>query len=157
MSATPPTTDHSFKVKEDVTLNFLVGGLCLVFVVVSVVNWSNDFINYLSILFFLAPAVFFIAKGIKNRTIITINAKGIFYHGRLVTNWETYYKAYISEDQKLASISDNFVLIIKCYDAEKEKFYERKIKLSNTQSKSEEAIIGAINYYNKLGKEGLGR
>lgn len=155
MPSAPPTKDNSFKVKEDVFLNFLIGGFCLVFFVISLLNWTNSYIDYFGILFFLGPAVLFINKGLKNRTIITINRQGIFHHNRLVTNWDTFYNAQIAEDQKIASISDNFVLVIKCYDAEKQKYYDRKIKLGNTQSKSEESIIEAIKHYNRLAKAGI--
>ncbi len=154
MPSTPNRQNSSFKVKEDVLLNFLIGGLCLVFSIISLANWSNSYIDYFGILFFLGPAVLFINKGLKNRTIITINKQGIFHHNRLVTNWDTFYNAQIAEDQKIASISDNFVLVIKCFDAEKQKYYDRKIKLGNTQSKSEESIIEAIKYYNKIAKSG---
>ena len=152
MPITSPTPNSGFKVKEDVTLNFLIGGLCLVFVVITLVYWTNNYVDYLSLIFFLGPALFFIMKGVRNRTVITINMQGIFYLGKLVTNWDTFYNATLTEDQKLASISDNFVIVIKCFDAQKNKYYDRKIKLSNTQSKSEEAIIAAIKHYNKLAK-----
>jgi hypothetical protein len=119
---------------------------------ISAFNWSNNYLDYFGVLFFLGPAILFIVKGIKNRTVMTINMQGIFYQGKLVTNWETFYNAQITEDQKIASISDNFVLIIKCYNPQKQKYFDRKIKLTNTQSKSEESIIAAIKHYSRLAK-----
>lgn len=157
MPQTPLSPDTNFVVKEDVFLNFLIAGLCFVFFVVSLITFSWSYIDYFSIPFFLGPTILFASKGFKNRTLITINKQGIFYHNKLFTDWHNFNNAYIKEEEKLGRVSDNFILIIKCYNETKGDYVNRKIKLSNTQSQSEEAILGGIRYFHKLwkAKEGM--
>ena len=152
MPPKPLTPDSDFLVKDDKVLNFLVAGLCFLFFAISVIGFTGNYLDYFSIPFFLGPAILFFVKGMKNRIIIAVNKKGIFYQGKMVTNWTNFYNAHIKEEEKLGRISDNFILIVKCYSEAKGDYADRKIKLTNTQSQSEEAIIEAIKYFNRVAK-----
>jgi hypothetical protein len=46
-----------------------------------------------------------------------------------------------------ARVSDNVVLTIEYYNDERDFFYQRTTKLTNTQNKSEEEIIAAIEFF----------
>ena len=146
------TPDADFLVKEDKFLNFLIGGICFVLFLISLFNVKESYVNLFAIPFFLGPAVLFIAKGMKSKTVITVNRDGIYSFKKLVTNWDNFFKAFIVEEEKFGRVSDNFILVIKYHKPVSTRQMIRKIKLSNTQNKSEESIIEAIKYFNGLAK-----
>ncbi len=104
---------------------------------------SNVRIAYLTII----PAIFFLMKAIKNKIIIEINHAGFYYNGSLLTNWDNFISAHFTEEEKIGSFSDNFVLYIEYYKPGTGMDYISKIPLTNTQNKSEEAILEAIKRY----------
>lgn len=79
--------------------------------------------------------------------IFRINNEGIYYYGSLITNWNNFYNAYVSDEMKVDSGADNFKLVLEFY--RENKLIRRKIKLTNTQNKSEEEIYTAVMYFYK--------
>ena len=132
-----------------------MGGLYGVLVVVTLVNapkGSSDQMNtyYYSLILVLVPALLFIFRGFLHKTVITINASGIYQYGMLITAWKDLVNARITEEDIADSISDNFVLLIDYYSPERGGYFERKIPLTSTQTKSEEEIMEAINFFLEL-------
>ncbi len=95
----------------------------------------------------LVPALYCLRKARRNRIYIRVNKKGIYQDEKLLTPWANLLKAYITQEQKLASIQDNFVLIVEFWKNDPTQGHRRKIPLTNTQNKSEEEVLVAINFF----------
>ena len=93
------------------------------------------------------PAIFNTAKAVMNRTVITINQKGIYHNTAFITNWNNFLNASITEENPNRNIDDRFVLLIEYRKDGIEGYFKRKIPLTNTQNKSEEEIIEAITFF----------
>ena len=93
------------------------------------------------------PAFFFFARALKaGNVIMKVNKDGIYYYTELVTNWQYFIDAKVTQADKLWTLQDNFILLINYTDGEGKK-YRSKIPLTNNQDKSEEEIIAAIRYF----------
>ncbi|MFL5789556.1 MAG: hypothetical protein ACJ748_15965 [Flavisolibacter sp.] len=147
---------QNFKVKEWALLDFLVGGFFFILFIFSIATYKDDYTSYQyniyikSVYIVLIPAIIFTLKGFNKRTIILVNNKGIYYYGQFITDWNNFNKAYLTQDNYSGDIKDDFVLVINYYNTEEGENYERRIPLTNTQDKSEEEILDAINFYSDL-------
>jgi hypothetical protein len=97
--------------------------------------------------YFIIPAYVFYSKGQQANIIIKINKDGIYYYGKLITEWNDFDNAYINDKMALGSFSDNFVLVIEHYRGDL--LYRKNIPLTNTQNQSEEDVYHAIMYFYK--------
>ena len=97
----------------------------------------------------IVPAIIYTYKAFSQTSYLTVNNDGIFERNVLVTNWNNFVSAEINEEEIVGSYRDNFVLIINYYK-ENTGYYVRKIRLTNTQDKSEEEIIAAINHFRSV-------
>lgn len=96
----------------------------------------------------LIPAFLFFRKGRANRIYIRINKTGIYQDGRLVTNWPNFINAFITQKETTITIQDNFQLVLEYRKNENSTIgLRRKIALTNTQNKSEEDVMSAINFF----------
>lgn len=161
MEAIELNKDVDFLVKESAVLNVFIGAFFLLLFIITIVNFTNDPYHsdyrrtkvFLTIVVFTLPtAIIFITKGFMHKTIITINKNGIYYFGKLKTNWQNLLEAFITQDEIPGSIKDNFVLILKFYKDGEDDCYETKIPLRNTFDKSEEEIIAAIRFFSGVPK-----
>jgi hypothetical protein len=152
-------SDDRFIVKDSKGLSIIVF-LILTAMFISAVYYdnfsadkerSNVRIAYLTII----PAIFFLVKAMSNKIIIEINYSGFYYNGSLLTNWENFISAHFTEEEKIGSFSDNFVLYIEYYKPGTGMDYISKIPLTNTQNKSEEAILEAIKKFSGKTYEAL--
>ena len=144
--------EADFQVKESRGCNLVMGILLFVIALVTIVaDFSGAVGGPFIKLFYLLiiPAILFIRRGSANQTVITINKKGFFYGGQLLTSWDNFIDAAITQDEKLLMIQDNFLLFIKYYKDGSPGYFGRKIPLTNTQDKAEEEIIAAIKFYYK--------
>jgi hypothetical protein len=85
---------------------------------------------------------------------MTINRNGFFYYGTLITSWGNFISARFHDDIPLPSnnsvaVSDKFYLVLRYYKDGRQEIYERRIRFTNTQNKSEEEILAAIRFYYK--------
>ncbi len=147
---------ESFNVKESKGVN-IIASIVFWIMFFSAVNY-NEFeettprtsvrLFYITIV----PAIVFLLKSVNKKSIIEINKTGFYFHGALVTNWDNYISVRYAQEEKVMSLTDNFVLFIDYYNQEKGMRYVSKIKMSNTQNKSEEEIIAAIEHFHTLSK-----
>jgi hypothetical protein len=141
----------NFLVRENSTL-FLVLGLIFmamfIFSLTDIVGYDyNDKFPFKALYLTIIPAAIFIKKALgKKKIIIMINRNGIFYFGEFITNWQDFVDAVVTQDEKIFTLQDNFVLILR-YKNPEGKIFRSKIPLTNTQDRSEEEIIAAIRYF----------
>jgi len=129
-------------------MNLVIGIFLLVF---SLAAFSMSvLIGGLTLLFAIGALV----RTSKNIVIMKINKTGFYYYGQLITDWDHFISEEFIDDVPLPSttstgIQDRFYLFIKYYKDGKPGYYGRKIRLTDTQDKSEEEIIAAVKFYYK--------
>jgi hypothetical protein len=158
MPANQLTESSTFTVKESALTNLLVGGFLMILAVLGFFADPHEGfygmkIYYRSIWIMLVPAIIFLIRGFLHKTIFTIDKNGIYQYGKLVTDWKNFVSANITQKEITGSIKDNFILVIDYYNTEELCYHERTIPLADTQTKSEEEIIAAINFFYDLYKK----
>ncbi|RYZ88144.1 MAG: hypothetical protein EOP04_10010 [Proteobacteria bacterium] len=98
------------------------------------------------------PSIGFFLKGYLNRISLRIDSEGIYYYGRLMTDWDHFISARVEQILDAGDIGDNFVLYLK-YTKSEGGVYRKSIPLSNTQNKAEEEVIAAIKCFSSCSKE----
>ena len=152
MRKTALTKDSEFIVGEEKVLNYIIAFLCLTLFMYGLIDAvTRKFINidYQSLIFTLAlvPAFIFFKKGRSKRIFIRINKTGIYQEEKLLTNWANFIKAFLTQEEKLVSIKDNFVLVVEYRKEGQKEGFRRKIPLTNTQNKSEEDVLNAVRFF----------
>lgn len=163
MAKTTFTRDSQFVVGEEKILNYVLAALCFAIFIYGVgdaVNRHFKNIDYQSFVFALAlaPAILFFRKAISNRIYIRINKTGIYHNENLVTGWSGLLKAYLAQKEKkgIFSIQDNFLLVVEYKKDDTRQAFRKKIPLTNTQNKSEEDVLAAVNFFWKIYKSQIG-
>jgi len=143
-----------FIVKEEKGTNYVLAGLFALLFLYGVGNaayYNFRQIDYQNIVlaFAIIPVILFIRKGNNPKAHIRVNRKGIYEQEILVTDWAHFIKAFILEKQekRIYQINDIFYLVIEYQSPKKGIGKRRKIRLTNTQNKSEEEIIVAIRQF----------
>ena len=144
--------NDSFQVKESALIGFLFSFIFFAMFIGALVT-INFNLNYpIDVLRFilygtLFPAIIFLIKAINKKVIIEINNTGIWYKGTLITSWDNYVNAYIFQEEIPGSLDENIRLSIEYYVPDKDINYISVLKMENSQNKSEEQIICAINNF----------
>ena len=156
MQKTSLNSNDTFLVRESTSLNYITAALCWLVLIVLIATYTNEFtslqtfISAIMALFVLAAAISFTLKAAKKKELIRMNSDGFYYQKKLITTWHNLESAQVTEENKMFTVKDNFVLIL-TYSRE-EGSYIRKIALTNTQDKSEEEILTAIRFYGGVTK-----
>jgi hypothetical protein len=155
----PLTNETEFTVGEEKVLNYVLAFLffaLFAYGLADAIHQGFSAVTYVNYLFVLAiiPAAMAFAKARSKRVYIRINKTGIYEHEKLVTSWPTFLKAYITQKEVVMSIRDNFLLVVEYYKDDPKKGFRRKIALTNTQNKSEEEIMKAIQFFVAANKPG---
>ena len=112
-------------------------------------NFRN--IDYQSYVFALAiiPAVLILVKVRKGTIYIRINSKGIYENERLVTQWPGLLNVTLTQEEKkgIYDLGDKFILLLQYSKPGEAKPVLRKIRLTNTQNKSEEEVLAAVRWF----------
>ncbi len=143
--------DGSFTVRESRATNYALAIIFLVIFISSV--YTADFSAFSAGspstvgLIAIVPAVLFFIKAGKHKLIMEVNASGFFYQGKLITDWQNFISVKFTEEEKAFRISDNFFLLIEYFKPGEPTSFVTKIGLGNTQDKSEEEIIEAVEFY----------
>jgi len=156
MASSQLNTHTDFIVKESRGINLVLGGAMLGVFFICMLSTEMDWYSYIfAIGVFLIPGALAIARGRKNAVIMKINRTGIYHGGELVTDWKLFYDARVTDDMKIGSIKDNFVLKLRHYSADRTVIKTRDIPLTNKQDKAEEEIVEAIRFYYAVSKKNL--
>ncbi len=148
------TKDSQFTVGEEKWLNYILGILCLALFIYGVVdaakrNFKN--IDYQSYVFALAivPVIYFFKKANSKRVFIRVNKIGIYQDEKLVTKWSNLLKAYVAQKEKkgIFNIQDNFELVLEFKAENGRDGIRKKIPLTNTQNKSDEDVLTAVQFF----------
>ncbi len=143
--------DKDFVVRESAGLNFIIAACCWGALIVIAVSYSTatssleKWVYLAGAVVALSVGVMFTAKAVRRKECIRINRSGFFYYRKFITDWQSLDSAQVTQDDKMFTIQDNFVLILR-YSKESGE-YLRKISLTNTQDKSEEDILAAIKFF----------
>ncbi|MGH2553903.1 MAG: hypothetical protein ACRDEB_09305 [Chitinophagaceae bacterium] len=154
MRKNPLNKDNEFLVGEEKIINYVLAFLCLALFVYGVIDAvKRRFINidYQSFVFAFAliPAWLFFKKARSTRIYIRINKFGIYQDEHLVTGWSQLLKAYLDQKEKkgLINLQDNFLLVLEFRKKDTTQVVRSKLPLTNTQNKSEEEVLQAVNFF----------
>lgn len=144
--------DSEFVVGEDKALVYILAALffgLFLYGLIDMVLHQFTKIDYQSFIFLIAlgPAFIFFRKGKNKRIYIRINKTGIYQDEKLVTGWTNLHNAYISQKEKVITIQDNFILVVEYRKDGYKQGFRRNIPLTNTQNKSEEDVLAAVNFF----------
>ncbi|NOT50679.1 MAG: hypothetical protein HOP10_05335 [Chitinophagaceae bacterium] len=162
MAKRPLTKDSEFTVGEEKILNYILALFFLALFAYGLIdaakrNFKN--IDYQSYVFALAiaPAIYCFRRANSKRVYIRINKNGIFQDGKLITDWSNFLRAWLGQKEKtgIFNIKDNFLLIVEY--KKNGKGFRHKIPLTNTQNKSEEDVLAAVNFFWKIYRTDAGR
>lgn len=149
MESTPAESD-AFVVNHSFPLIILLIGFGLVFILVTMpLDWS---------LFFVIPGaaflVWFAKKPTGNLTlykeVLKINGEGIYRRKQLVTNWDHFLQAEVTEERMLNTNPPEPVLVIYYTKEGHPGQYKMTIPLSDLDDKSEEEVLEAIQRFYAL-------
>lgn len=155
------TKDSEFVVGEEKVINYVMSVLFMALFLYGLFDAARHHfknIDYQSFIFALAilPAVYCFRRAHSKRSYIRINKTGIYQDEKLVTGWSNFIKAFITQKEKkpIYNILDNFILVVEFRKDEAKDGFRRKIPLTNTQNKSEEDVLEAIQFFSKVYKNG---
>jgi hypothetical protein len=80
---------------------------------------------------------------------IRVNKTGIYQDEKLITGWPNLIKTFVAqkENKKFYNIQDNFLLVVEYRKDGHSEGFRRKIPLTNTQNKSEEEVLEAVQFF----------
>lgn len=147
--------DSEFTVGEEKWLNYILAILCFALFAYGFIDAARrNFtrIDYQSFFFALAiwPAIIFFRKARSNRVFIRINKTGIYQDEKLVTGWADFLKAYLAQQEKksMFNVQDSFQLVVEHRKrGDPKQGMRKKIPLGNTQNKSEEDVLRAVQFF----------
>jgi hypothetical protein len=154
MAGNQLTIDSNFVVGEAIWLDLLIAAIFYFMVICTLASddySSRYFIR--SLLICVGPAIGFTIKALLNTKALTVNKTGIYIKTTLVTDWRHFENAYVEQAPiDNGQISDTNYLILEYSKDGEDGFFERRLLLTDTQNKSEEEIIAAINFFGALPK-----
>lgn len=138
--------EADFVVKESKTMRLVIG-LVLLAIAIAMIQSS-----WLIAAIIGTASIASLIASRRNLVIMTINKKGFYYYGNMLTNWKNFVSAeFLDEAPTISSsstgFSDRFSLYMKYYKDGHKECFGRKIPLTNTQDKAEEEILAAIRFY----------
>ena len=146
--------DQPFVVKNSI-------GILLVIMIFSGMIFISSIpygLNYYAITLGLVPALVSITGLIVHKPVIIVDRTGIYASGRFITDWSHFVHAGFTEIPVTGGYKDNFVLIVEYSKAGIEGYFRSTIALTDTENKSEEAVVAAINFFfnnNKVKSKGF--
>ena len=141
--------ETSFVVKESRKMHLIIGVFFSVFALIAA-GGSQYYIAGIMGLIALGSLL----MSARDITIMKIDKTGFYYYGNLLTDWKNFVSARFVDEVPMmtnssAGLSDQFYLCVRYYKNYDWQCYERKVRLTNTQDKSEEEILAAIAFYYK--------
>jgi hypothetical protein len=158
MKANKLNPDFDFTVGEEKVLHYVIALLffsLFLYGILDAVNRNFKKVDYQSYIFLLAiiPVIFSLRRARSNRVFIRINKRGIYHHEKLVTDWDNFQHASLAQKPKtrIVELQDNFILVVE--HRKNGKILRHTIPLTNTQNRSEEDVIAAVQYFYKLSRK----
>ena len=142
------TPDSEFTVKDSATINLIIA---VFFYIMSgctfYYNYGEKGFDSMAAVS-LVPAIVCTIKVFFKPSIITINKKGIWFGRSPVTDWQNFINAATQQlELKVGGFTDRNILYVQYLRPGTDEKYKKTIQLGNTQNKSEEDIIAAIQYF----------
>lgn len=138
---------ESFEVNQFGLINIIKGAFFSFSAFIILIFYGLNIISIPLIVGLIVLAFLSFKTGKTKKIVFEINTTGIFYFGKLITNWNNYklsfYKREVSSSNGLGE--DTF-LNIQYYKDGISGFFIKKIKLDNID-KDENDIIDAIEFY----------
>ena len=164
MAKIPLTKDSEFVVGEEKVLNYIMTAFFIALFLYGLIDAiRRHFINidYQSFIFALAlvPAIYCFRRAHSNRVYIRVNKTGIYKDEQLVTGWSNLLNAFITQKEKtgIFNIVDNFILVVEFTKDGSPEGFRRKIPLTNTQNKSEEEVLEAVQFFWSVYRKDAGK
>ena len=164
MAKIPLTKDSEFVVGEEKVLNYIMTAFFIALFLYGLIDaLRRHFINidYQSFIFGLAlvPAIYCFRRAHSNRVYIRVNRTGIYKDEQLVTGWSNLLNAFITQKEKtgIFNIVDNFILVVEYIKDGSPEGFRRKIPLTNTQNKSEEEVLEAVQFFWSVYRKDAGK
>jgi hypothetical protein len=146
--------DSEFVVGENKGLNYVLAAVCValfLYGAVDAIGRQFKNIDYQSYFLALAliPAWHFFKRGQSKTVYIRVNKTGLYEGKKFVTGWSNLIKVYITQKEKtrIYNIQDNFILVVEYWNDTLQQGTRRKIPLTNSQNKSEEEVLEAIQFF----------
>lgn len=143
-----------FYVKDSKGCNMTMGFLCLVAfgIIVYIDRFNTDNLSVYQLLYLsIFPGAYLLKRGMANKIIITLNKNGFYYFDKLVTDWNNFIDARVTQDDENRRIpfdvTDRFMLVIRYGKIGHTGYFVRRIPMTPVMDKSEEEIIAAIKFY----------
>lgn len=145
------TGDADFIVRESAFFYLLFGSFFLAVFVVSLTTKLSPGeaggFPFFTLMLTLIPGIALVWRGLSPKpVIIKINRHGFFYFGRLITDWNHFVKASVTQKEVAFSLQDNFMLVLR-YQKLQGGVFEQQFPLTNRQNKAEEEVLAAIRFY----------
>ncbi len=154
MGKTPFSKDSEFLVGDNKLMAYVLAFLFFAifgYGLFDAIRLRFNNIDYQSYIFTLAllPSIYCLRRAKSRRIYIRVNKKGIYSNGQLVTGWPNLYKVYIAQETKKSfyDLRDNFILVVEYRESDLKKGIRKKIPLTNTQNKSEEEVLEAVQFF----------
>ena len=164
MAKIPLTKDSEFVVGEEKVLNYIMTAFFIALFLYGLIDAiRRRFINidYQSFIFAFAlvPAIYCFRRAHNNRVYIRANKTGIYKDEQLVTGWSNLLNAFITQKEKtgIFNIVDNFILVVEFTKDGSPEGFRRKIPLTNTQNKSEEEVLEAVQFFWSVYRKDAGK
>lgn len=148
------TKDSEFVVGEEKVINYIMAVFFIALFLYGIIDAAKHHfkdIDYQSYVFALAiaPAIYCFRRANSKRTYIRINKTGIYQDEKLVTNWTNFINVSVAQKEKkpIYDIRDNFMLVVEFRKEGSKDGFRRKIPLTNTQNKSEEDVLAAVEFF----------
>lgn len=154
MRKTPLSRDSEFVVGEEKVINYVMAAFFLALFLYGLIDAiSRRFINidYQSYVFALAivPFIYCLRRAQRKKVYIRVNKTGIYQDEKLITGWANLIKTFVAqkENKKFYNIQDNFLLVVEYRKDGHSEGFRRKLPLTNTQNKSEEEVLEAVQFF----------
>jgi|GEM_PF-5020633 len=95
-------------------------------------------------------------RAAKQKMIFLVDRRGIFYYGKLITDWDHFEDAQVKEELTGGrQMTDNFMLHVRFH--REGGLYKRSFPLANTFDKADEELVAAIRFFRDRHLEQSGR
>ena len=142
-----------FEVRQSRKLLFLISAILFAILIGFMNTVPVGQRSFLPIFLFLtAMCVAAFIGGLQNSTIIRVDCSGIYYRKNLVCDWNRFESAFLGHEfyqtGRSLAVHERYYIIVYYFNQDNQR-YQLKINMSETQDKSEEEIMSAIEGFSK--------